>query len=116
MTTKITIELNDEVWTSDEVKLGVARRVFFRPEDQVNPADLLYAVYLKVEDFELGEDFFIPTDFVGARDEAGRVLLETKMKEVMQRTWSRAPEFVATRLGRSEPLPFTVSSMPVTSR
>ena len=113
MTTEITIQPNDEVWTSDEVKLGVARSAFFRPEEEVNPADLLFAVYLKVEDFTLGEDFFVPTDYIAYREDDGRVILDASMKEVLQRTWSRAPEFAAKRLGRREPLPYVERLSPL---
>lgn len=91
----------DEVWTSDDFKLGVARALHFRPPQEVNPEEQLYAVYLEVVNFELGDEFFIPTDFLEPRDEAGgRVEVVFPMKGIMQRTWSRAPEFVAKKLGR----------------
>lgn len=91
----------DEVWTSDGIKLGVARALHHRPPQEVNPEEQLYAIYLEVVNYELGDDLFIPTDFLEPRDEtSGRVDLDLPFKAVMQRTWSRAPEFVAKRLGR----------------
>jgi hypothetical protein len=54
-TVAITINENDEVWTSDDFKLGRARSWHYRPEKEVYPGEQLYAVYLKVENFELGD-------------------------------------------------------------
>jgi hypothetical protein len=91
----------DEVWTSDGVKLGVARAVHYRPPQDVNPEEQLYAAYLEVVNYELGDDLFIPTDFLEPRDDdANRIYVKFPMKTVMQRTWWRAPEFVAKKLGR----------------
>lgn len=98
----IEIRARDEIWTSDGYRLGVARDLHYRPEEEVNPEEQLYAAYLEIVNYELGDDFYVPTDFLAERDEEnGRVLLDVKMKDVQQRTWSRAPEFVAQKLGRS---------------
>lgn len=104
----VTIHNMDEVWTSDNLKLGVAHSLYYRPEEQVRPADQLYAAYLGVMNFELGDDYYVPTDFlqrVDAEQDQARLELTVPMKAVMDRTWSRAPEFVAKGLGRRVPLP-----------
>jgi hypothetical protein len=91
----------DEVWSSDDVKLGLARALHYRPPQDVSPGEQLYAAYLEVVNFELGDDLFIPTDFLDPRDEdTGRIYVKFPMKTIMQRTWWRAPEFAAKKLGR----------------
>lgn len=91
----------DEVWTSDEEKLGVARALHYRPPQDVNPEEQLYAAYLEVVNYELGDDLYIPTDFLEPREEdTNRIYVKFPMKTIMHRTWSRAPEFVAKKLGR----------------
>lgn len=90
-----TIQERDEVWTSDGVKLGVVHALHQRP-GEARPEDQLYAVYLEVYNFEFGDDYYVPLDFVASRDEEqNRLVLAVPMKEVMQRTWSRAPDFIA---------------------
>lgn len=89
------IQEKDEVWTSDDVKLGVVHALHHRPTE-VRPDHQLYAIYLEVYNFEFGDDYYVPLDFIDSRDEEhNRVTLAVPMKEVMNRTWSRAPEFVA---------------------
>jgi hypothetical protein len=90
-----TIQEKDEVWTSDSVKLGVVHALHHRP-NEIRPEDQLYGTYLEVYNFEIGDDYYVPLDFIASRDaEQRRLTLAVPMKEVMQRTWSRAPEFVA---------------------
>ena len=107
------IKYLDEIWTADGFKLGVARRLHYRPEEEVNPDEQLYAAYLEVENFELGDDYYVPIAFIAGRDEStDRILLAVSMRKVMQHTWSRAPEFVAKCLGRAEPLPREMEGEP----
>ena len=95
----------DEVWTADEKKLGLAQQLFHR-QDEVNPDLQLYASYLEVENFEYGEGFYIPTDFITGRDpELGRLLLSVTIDQVMNHTWFRMPDFVAHKLYNQELLP-----------
>lgn len=99
--TEIDVRDRDEVYTSDGFKLGVARAFHYRPPQEVNPEEQLYAVYLEVVNYELGDALYLPTDFLEPRDGANhRVNLRFPLKVTMQRTWSRAPDFVAKRLGR----------------
>lgn len=97
----ITINKMDEVWTSDDYRLGMAHCLYYRPEDQVHPEDQLYAVYLEVINYDLGDDYYVPLDFIERVDgDKPRLQLTVPMKTVMNRTWSRAQEFVAKKLGR----------------
>lgn len=107
-----TIKLRDEVWTVDGHRLGVAAAFHYRPEDEVDLGARLYPVYLEVKNYELGEDFFIPLVFVAERDsETGHLLLSQTMKQVLDNTWGRMPDFVAKMEGRVEPLPKTVEEV-----
>lgn len=92
-----------DVWTSDEQKLGVARAWHHRPADEIEPQYQLYAKYLEVESFELGDSFFVPSEYVVVED--GGVWVDATMKQVLNRTWSRLPDFVYRKTGRIERLP-----------
>lgn len=97
----IPVRDRDEVWSSDNYKLGVARAVHYRPPEEVNPQEQLYTAYLEVVSYELGDDLFVPTEFLGERDAtSGRVTVTVPLKVIMHRTWWRAPEFVAKGFGR----------------
>lgn len=101
----IEIKKRDEVWTADEQKLGVAQMVFHRT-DEADPALQLYASYLGVGDFDYGETFYVPFDFIAGRQaDSGRVALSKKRDEAMQLTWFRMPNFVAQGRYRKESLP-----------
>jgi hypothetical protein len=102
---EFTINEFDEVWTSDAFKLGDARCWHDRAEEEVNPGEQLYARYLEVENFELGDSFYVPAEYLLGYDEAGeKVLLDASLKVVMSRTWTRTPDFVARKQGRIVPL------------
>jgi hypothetical protein len=95
----------DEVWTVDEKKLGLAQQLFHR-QDEINPEQKLYASYLEVENFEYGEGFYVPTDFISGRDPiSGHILLSVTTDQVMNQTWFRMPDFVAHRQYDQELLP-----------
>lgn len=99
-----TIQVRDEVWTSDGVKLGIVNALHHRLTE-ARPEEQLYGTYLEIYNFELGDDYFVPLDFVALRDaEQGRLMLSVPMKEVLQRTWSRAPRFIAAAQSRRVPL------------
>jgi hypothetical protein len=102
------MELNinklDEVWTADDKKLGLAQKLFHRLGD-INPELQLYATYLVVENFKYGEVFYIPTDFISEpQDESQRLTLLMTHKQILQRTWFRMPNFVASDQARKESL------------
>lgn len=101
-----TIKRRDRVVTTDGYQLGLARNLHYRPEADVNVEEQLYPIYLEVENFELGDDFFVPLEYIVGRDpETGEISVDVTMKKVLQYTWSRMPEFVALMRGRKEPLP-----------
>ena len=94
----------DEVWTADEQKLGLAHHLYHRT-DEVNPELEYYASYLEVESFEIGEIYYITTDFVAGRDpDLRRVTLAVDLKTVLKRTWARMPDFIAHNNAEKEAL------------
>ncbi|NIT55781.1 MAG: hypothetical protein GWN00_05955, partial [Aliifodinibius sp.] len=65
---ELTISKLEEVWTADDKKLGVANAIYHRLEG-INPELKYYASYLHVQNFDYGDDYYIPTDFIEGRDE-----------------------------------------------
>lgn len=101
---KQSIKKLEEVWTADNQKLGLAHNLYHRQEN-INPELQLYASYLAVKDYDLGLNFFIPTDFIQDRDmESGKTILSTTKKQVMKRTWFRMPDFIAQGKAQKESL------------
>jgi hypothetical protein len=99
------IRKHDEVWTADNIRLGVAHQLVHRTGD-INPQLQLYATYLRVKNFELGQGYYVPTDFIAGRDPAtGQIRLTLPFKTVTARTWTRMPQFVLSGLARMEELP-----------
>ena len=95
----------EETWTADGKKLGLTQSLFHR-ENEIKPTLQLYASYVEIADFEYGEVFFVPTDFITARDvdDEGGLKLTVKYDEVMNRTWFRMPDFIAFGQSRKEEL------------
>lgn len=80
------------VHTADEKLLGVAKRIYV---DTIEDADLrsLHPVILMVVDFEIGDDLYIPLEYV--QDTAVSPLhLNKTMKKVQTETLSRLPQFI----------------------
>lgn len=98
------IRLHDEIYTADDVRLGEARRLYHRDPAETNPDLLLYGSYLEVENLDYGDDYYIPVDFIAGHDGEGKLVLRVKMREVLTRTWSREPDFVAHARARVEDL------------
>jgi hypothetical protein len=95
----------EEVWTADGRRLGLAKFLHHRL-DSVDPELEYYAAYLEVENLEYGTEYYVPTDFIAGRaTPGGRLELTTTLKQVMDNTWSRRPEFVLHGASRSERLP-----------
>lgn len=94
----------EEVWTADDKKLGVANAIYHRLEG-VNAELRYYADYLHVQNFEYGDDYYIPTDFIEGRDETtGQLVLKTTFQKVLEKTWTRMPEFILHGNGQIEKL------------
>jgi len=99
-----TINKLEEVWTADDKKLGVANAIYHRLEG-VNPELKYYASYLHVQNFDYGDDYYIPTDFIDGRDQkTGKLSLRKTFHEVLENTWTRMPEFVLQGNGLIEKL------------
>jgi hypothetical protein len=95
----------DAIWTSDGKKLGLAQRLFYRTEG-VEPKQLLFEVYLEIENFELGSNYFVPTDFIVEKEDGvGDPVVSKSFQEIQELTWFRMPAFVAAGEGREEALP-----------
>ena len=95
----------DEVWTTDEQKLGLAQHLYFR-EEGIDPDLQFYESYIEVENYDWGSVFYVPTDFVSGRsDQDHRIRLSVTFSEALEQTWTRMPHFVAHGEGRKEDLP-----------
>jgi hypothetical protein len=100
----LSIKKLEEVWTADHQKLGLIEAVYHRLEG-VDPDLGYYATYLNVQNFDYGDDFYIPTDFIEGRDSKnGHLLLKTKFITVLENTWNRMPDFIADGQARFEKL------------
>lgn len=94
-----------DVYTSDDEHVGVALRLQHR-KTGIDPDLKYYASYLEVTGYELGNQSYIPTDFIKDYDpEAGKVTLVVKMSIVEDETWNRMPEFIMRRENEVEELP-----------
>jgi hypothetical protein len=94
----------EEVWTADDKKLGVANAVYHRLEG-VNPELKYYASYLHVQNFDYGDDYYIPTDFIDGRDQkTGKLSLRKTFQQILENTWTRMPEFILHGSGQVEKL------------
>lgn len=101
---EIGIRKLDEVWSSDEKLFGLAQHIFMR-EEGADPDLLLYEGYLEVENYDLGEIFYVPLDFIASRDDKEeKVLVSATFTEALRQTWTRIPHFVARGAGRKEEL------------
>ena len=103
----IELTQSDEVCTSDGHRLGQAHALYHRtPAAEAADPDLkFYPTYLYVVSLDIGDDYYVPADFVAVRDpESNRVTLTATMADVMNKTWSRIPNFVARGQAREEVL------------
>jgi hypothetical protein len=99
-----TVNKLEEVWTVDEKKLGVANAVYHRSEG-ANPELKYYASYLHIQNFDYGDDYYIPTEFIKGRDDkTGLLVVDKTFNEVLKNTWTRMPEFILHGNGRIEKL------------
>lgn len=91
------IHKGDQVETADGVSLGQAL-VLYRRLDEVDPDLKLYEFYLESVNLNMGDEFYLPTDFID-RYENGTVYLSLTMAQVQAETMMRMPKFVAARKG-----------------
>lgn len=92
---KFKVYKNDRVETADGRYLGTAFSLHQR-QDEVEPELELYGLYLKTWNEQMGDWFFIPTDFIqSVEPEAKSVTLSVDFATVQKETWSRLPDFIA---------------------
>ncbi|MCI0398656.1 MAG: hypothetical protein L0332_34205 [Chloroflexi bacterium] len=100
----MSIKKLDQVYTKDNRHLGKAHRLYHRTTE-IRPKWEHYATYVHVESFELGDDFYVPTDFVAGRDpQTGYIILTVTGKKVENKTWTRLPDFILRGEARKEEL------------
>lgn len=100
----VTIRYHDKVETADGRSLGVAQRIYHYDGDDYLEMDG-FRHYLKTFDFESGDDFYIPLEYVAGRDDAtGTVTLSIKFRVIQTKTFSRAPRAIAYRIAQAEDL------------
>jgi hypothetical protein len=93
----------EEVWTADGRKLGQTVHLYHRLEG-IAPELELYEQYLEVCNLEIGDNYFVPMEFLRRDGEGGRLVTTVNFREVMERTWTRQPDFVFSGAGRREEL------------
>lgn len=95
----------DEVWSTDQKLLGLAQTLHVR-EEGVDPELQLFGAYLQVENYDLGEIFYVPTDFITSRIDANKkIVVSATFTEALRKTWTRMPDFVAQGNGQKVDLP-----------
>lgn len=94
-----------QVWTSDGEHIGDAISLYQR-RDNINPQQKYYAAYLETFSFEIGEHYYIPTDFLEtAKLENGRLTLSLNRDQVEKNIWHRMPMFIAQNQADKVELP-----------
>lgn len=91
------IKKGDEVFTADGVSLGQSL-VVYRRLSQVNPGLKLYEYYLETVKLSMGDEFYVPIDFIDRYDNE-IVHLSLTMAQVQRETMMRMPKFIALRQG-----------------
>ena len=100
----LNLKEKDEIWSKDGHRLGLANYVYHRTKD-VNPQLELYERYLYVFSFDVGDDYYVPMDFITGDKEHGRFTLTVTMDEAMAKGWSRLPDFILKGESVKEELP-----------
>ena len=93
----VNVKYHDPVYTKDGDQLGLAMR-FHRSTDTEGMETGKYTSHLKLFDFSTGDDYFIPTEFIGSRDSKGGVHLLLTTRAVNNMSLSREPRYVAYEL------------------
>ena len=98
---------SDMVYSKDGEKLGNPHCIRRRLDPSEADPDLqLYEAYVHVVSFDMGEDFFIPSDFFAERNPTDRrVTLALPFKKIERGNWMRMPDFVARGQAEKELLP-----------
>jgi hypothetical protein len=94
----------DEIWSKDGHLMGLANHIYHRT-NEVNPKLELYGRYLHVFSLELGDDYYVPMEFITEDKETGRFTVGLTMKEAVAKGWSRLPNFIVEGQSTKEELP-----------
>jgi hypothetical protein len=100
----LSLKAKDEIWSKDGRRLGLADHIYHRIEE-AEPELELYARYLHVFSTEIGDDYYVPLEFIKKDEEDGRFTIDLTMEEAMVKGWSRLPDFVAKDKSTKEELP-----------
>lgn len=99
------VRKNISVLTSDGFELGQTHKLYHRL-DEAEPELKLFATYLMVVNFDIGDDFYVPTDYVDtAKWDGTAVYLTLSRNEVGQQSLTTLPQFIAAHRFREEKLP-----------
>ena len=102
----LNLKKKDEIWSKDGHLLGQVNQIYHRTND-VNPELELYARYLHVFSLELGDDYYLPMEFITEDKETGRFTFDMTMEKVVAKGWSRLPTFIVEGESTEEELPET---------
>jgi len=112
MNAAVPIYESDTVITADNYKLGQAVKLFHRHTD-IDPEEELFAHYLMVANLEIGDEFYVPTDYLAAHDDAhGSHTLTLTLAEVKREQLTHLPRFIAFGQASEEALPLPPSERP----
>lgn len=89
----VDVKFHEPIVTKDGHQLGVAQRVYTN-EDDTGLETATVEQHLKVFDFETGDVYFVPTRYLGKRNEDG-VPLSINHQTLLNRSYSRLPRYIA---------------------
>lgn len=88
------ISFHQPVMTSDGKQLGSAQKIL-RNFEAEGVATQPYEAFLKVFNFETGDSYFVPLEYISAENENGNVALSITMKQVNKMLLTNMPRTVA---------------------
>ncbi len=98
------LKKNLPVITADQFRLGRIHKIFHRLE-AAEPQLKLFASYMMVINLTIGDDFYVPTDYIDeTKTGATAVWLTLTKKEVKDEQLTTLPQFIAGKQHREEDL------------
>jgi hypothetical protein len=85
------IQYHTPVMTKDGELLGLAQRILRSTNSEIEVSP--YNEHLKVFNFEMGDAFFVPLNFVSA--DGGKVTLSLTFQGVLNGAFSNMPRYIA---------------------
>ena len=93
---KLDYPYHTPVYSTDNEQVGLAVRWYQRKPGSESLDPNSEALYLKVIDYRLGDDIYLPASIIDDRQSApGKIQLTEKLKRVYKLTLSRIPRFIA---------------------